>query len=153
MEQTLVILKPGTVQRGLIGEVITRLERKGLRITAMKMAMLDDEILRQHYAHLVDRPFFPWLLASMKAAPVVLMCVEGKDAVDVVHKMAGATNGRKAEFGTIRGDYSLIGQENIIHTSDSVENARIELDRFFVASDYCSYEPVLTPFIYAPDEK
>ena len=119
----------------------------------MKMAMLDDEILRQHYAHLVDRPFFPWLLASMKAAPVVLMCVEGKDAVDVVHKMAGATNGRKAEFGTIRGDYSLSGQENIIHTSDSVENARIELDRFFVASDYCCYEPVLTPFIYAPDEK
>ncbi len=152
MEQTLVILKPCTVQRGLIGEIITRIERKGLRITAMKMAQLDDEILKKHYAHLVEKPFFPSILASMEAAPVVLMCVEGKEAVDIMHTMAGSTNGRKAAFGTIRGDYSLSNQENIIHTSDSVDNAKAELDRFFVASDYCSYTQVTQPYIYANDE-
>lgn len=153
MERTLVILKPCTVQRGLIGEIITRIERKGLHITAMKMAQLDDEILRKHYAHLVEKPFFPFVLASMKAAPVVLMCVEGVDAVDVVHTMAGSTNGRKAAFGTIRGDYSMSGQENIIHTSDSIETAEAELARFFTEADYCPWEPALAPFTYSPDGK
>lgn len=152
MEKTLVILKPSAVQRGLVGEIITRIERKGLKITAMKMAQLDDEVLRQHYAHLVERPFFPLILASMKAAPVVLMCVEGKDAVDLMHTMAGSTNGRKAAFGTIRGDYAVSGQENIIHTSDSVENALAELGRFFTESEYCSYTQVAQPYLYAPDE-
>lgn len=152
MERTLVILKPCTVQRGLVGEIITRLERKGLKIVAMKMSMLNDEILKEHYAHLVDKPFFPLVLASMKAAPVVLMCVEGKDAVEVVRRMAGSTNGRKADFGTIRGDYCLSGQENIVHTSDSAENAAKELERFFTESDYCPYESAVMPFLYAADE-
>ena len=110
MEKTLILLKPCTVQRRLIGEVINRLERKGLRIVGLKMMQLDDAILNEHYAHLVDRPFFPWLTASMKSAPVVAMCVEGNSAVTVVRNIVGATNGRKAAPGTIRGDYSMSGQ-------------------------------------------
>lgn len=110
MERTLLLLKPCTVQRRLIGEVINRIERKGLRIVGMKMMQLDDKILNEHYAHLTERPFFPWLIASMKSAPVVAMCVEGNSAVTVVRNIVGATNGRKAAPGTIRGDYSMSGR-------------------------------------------
>ena len=124
MERTLLLLKPCTVQRRLIGEVINRIERKGLRIVGMKMMQLDDKILNEHYAHLTERPFFPWLIASMKSAPVVAMCVEGNSAVTVVRNIVGATNGRKAAPGTIRGDYSMSGQENIIHASDSQQPSR-----------------------------
>jgi nucleoside-diphosphate kinase len=107
MEKTLILLKPCTVQRRLIGEVINRIERKGLRIVGLKMMQLDDAILNEHYAHLTERPFFPWLVSSMKSAPVVAMCVEGNSAVTVVRNIVGATNGRKAAPGTIRGDYSM----------------------------------------------
>ena len=153
MERTLVILKPCALQRGIVGEVISRFEKRGLKLVALKMARLDDEILAKHYAHLVDRPFFPWITASMKAAPVILCCWEGFDAVQVVRAMAGATKGSKAVPGTIRGDYSLSAQENIVHTSDSIENAAVELDRFFKAEDYFEYDSPLDPFNYAPDEK
>ena len=99
-----------------------------------------------------DRPFFPWLKAGMMAAPVILCCWEGFDAVRTVREMAGATNARKAASGTIRGDYGMSSQENIVHTSDSVENARIELDRFFSPEDYCEYPSPLQQYLYAPDE-
>jgi nucleoside-diphosphate kinase len=152
MERTLLIIKPCTVQRGLIGEVISRIEKRGLRFVAMKMKQLDEEILKVHYAHLLEKPFFPWLKDGMMAAPVILCCVEGCEAVKVVREMAGATNGRKAIPGTIRGDYCLSAQENVVHTSDSVENAKIELDRFFDESDYCEYPMPLAQYLYAPDE-
>lgn len=152
MERTLVILKPCCLQRGLIGEVISRFEKRGLKLVAMKMVQLDEEILKVHYAHLLDRPFFPWLRDGMMAAPVILCCWEGYSAVQVVRDMAGATKASKAVPGTIRGDYSLSAQENIVHTSDSLENAEIELKRFFVESDYCDYTSPLDPFKYAPDE-
>ena len=96
MEQTLVIIKPAAVHRGLIGEIITRFEHKGLFIKGMKMMQLDEQILREHYAHLVNKQFFPDLLQSMMATPVIVMCIEGKDAVEVVRLMTGATCGRKA---------------------------------------------------------
>lgn len=153
MERTLVILKPSAVQRGLIGEVIARFEKKGLKLVAIKMIRLTDEILAEHYAHLVDRPFFPRIVASMKSSPVVVCCWEGVDCVQVVRSMTGATNGRNAVAGTIRGDYSVSGQENIVHTSDSVENAKIELNRFFVESDFFDYELPTLNFIYASDER
>jgi nucleoside-diphosphate kinase len=152
MEQTLVIIKPSAVHRGLIGEIISRYEKKGLYITGMKMVQLDEKILREHYAHLVDRPFFPLIVESMVATPVVVMCVEGKDAVEVVRLMTGATNGRKALPGTIRGDYSMSGQENIVHASDSVENAKIELARFFRPDEILTYRPSDLRSYYAPDE-
>lgn len=152
MEQTLVILKPSAVIRGLMGEVISRFEKKGLIIAGMKMVQLDDKILAEHYAHLVERPFFPLLKKSMMASPVVVMCVRGIDAVAVVRAMTGATNSRKAEPGTIRGDYSMSGQQNIVHASDSVENAEIELARFFDKSEIFDFKPAMLEYLYAEDE-
>lgn len=152
MERTLVIIKPCAVQRGLIGEVLSRFERRGLKLVAMKMTRLDADICRRHYAHLVDKPFYPIIEESMTAAPVVLCCMEGIDAVEVVRTMAGATNGRKALPGTIRGDYCVSHQENIIHASDSLESAAQELERFFKPEDYCSYDNPLLGYLYAKDE-
>ncbi len=152
MEQTLVILKPSAVIRGLMGEVISRFEKKGLIIAGMKMVQLDDKILAEHYAHLVERPFFPLLKKSMMASPVVVMCVRGVDAVAVVRAMTGATNSRKAEPGTIRGDYSMSGQQNIVHASDSIENAEIELARFFNKSEIFDFKPAMLEYLYAEDE-
>ena len=123
MEQTFIILKPSAITRGLAGDVIHRFERKGLQIAGVKMMQLTEPLLREHYAHLVERPFFPLILDSMMATPVVVMVLKGKDAVSVVRAMVGATNCRKAEPGTIRGDFGMSGQENIVHASDSTENA------------------------------
>ena len=152
METTLVLLKPGCVQRQLIGEVVNRFERRGLRISGMKMMQLSDEILREHYAHLVDKPFFPSLAASMQTSPVVALALSGVDAVKVVRQMAGVTNGREAAPGTIRGDYSMSNQQNIVHASDSVENAAIELRRFFRPEEVFEYESGAFAYIYGVGE-
>ena len=152
MEQTLVILKPSAVERNLIGEVITRIERKGLIICGMKMIQLDEAILREHYAHLVDKPFFPSVVESMTASPVVVMCLKGVDVVSVFREMTGVTNGRKAAPGTLRGDFCMSGQMNIVHASDSVENAKIELARFFKPEEIFDYTPANVTFLYGDDE-
>lgn len=152
MEQTFVILKPSTIQRSLIGDVITRYQRKGLIVSGIKMMQLDEKILREHYAHLVDRPFFPSLVASMTRTPVIVMVLKGKDAVDVVRAMTGATNCRKAAPGTIRGDFGMSGQENIVHASDSPENAVIEINRFFKPEEIFDYPMPTVNATYAPDE-
>ena len=152
MEKTLVLLKPSCVQRQLIGEVVNRFERRGLRIAGMKMMQLSDEILREHYAHLADKPFFPTLAASMQASPVIALALEGIDAVQVVRAMTGATNGRAAAPGTIRGDYSMSNQQNIVHASDSPENALIELARFFRPEEIFDYESGAKAYIYGVDE-
>lgn len=152
MEQTLVILKPSCVERELMGEVIGRIERKGITIIAMKMMKLDIEILRQHYAHLVEKPFFPGLAASMMATPVVCMVLKGIDVVNVFREMVGATNGRKAAPGTLRGDLCMSNQANIVHASDSVENAKIEIARFFKPEEICDYTPSKLSYLYADDE-
>lgn len=117
------------------------------------MMQLDENILREHYAHLVDRPFFPSLLNSMMATPVIVMCLMGKDVVAVVRAMTGATNARQAAPGTIRGDFGMSGQENIIHASDSVENALTEINRFFSPSEIFAYKPITFNALYAPDER
>ena len=152
MQQTLIIFKPSAVERGLVGTVLARFEAKGLAITGMKMMQLSPEILREHYAHLVDRPFFPLLVESMSITPVIVMSIKGRDAVEVVRAMTGATNGRKALPGTIRGDFSMSGQENIIHASDSLESAEIETRRFFKPDELFDYTPSLMRSMYAPDE-
>ena len=152
MEKTLVLLKPCTVQRALIGEILRRFEQKGLRIAGLKMMQLDDQILAEHYAHLVDRPFFPGLKESMKATPVVALALEGVNAIEVVRQMAGATNGRKALPGTIRGDYSMSGQQNIVHASDGPETAEAELKRFFRPEEIFDWENPLHRSLYASDE-
>ena len=152
MERTLVILKPSTVIRGLIGEVITRFERKGLHLVGMKMIQLSDEILNEHYANLSQKSFFQRVKDSMKIAPVIVCCWEGVDAVQVVRNMAGVTNGRNAAQGTIRGDFSVSTQENIIHASDSVENGNIEVKRFFREEELFDYKTPILKFLYANDE-
>ena len=152
MEKTLVIIKPCALQRALTGEVIKRFEQKGLRLAGIKMMQLDDRILTEHYAHLAERPFFQRIKDSMMITPVIVTCWEGKDAVKVVRAMTGSTNGREAVPGTTRGDFSLSVQENIIHTSDSVETADVELARFFSDDEIFAYNYQSLPFLYANDE-
>lgn len=152
MEQTFIIFKPSTITRGLVGDVMTRFQRKGLRIAGIKMMQLNEEILREHYAHLVDRDFFPDLVRSMMATPVIVAVLSGKDAVTVVRTMTGSTNCRKAAPGPIRGDFGMSGQENIIHASDSPENAEIEIKRFFKPEEIFDYTLITLPATYAPDE-
>ena len=152
MQTTLVIIKPSGVQRGLAGEIISRFEKKGIIIAGIKMMQLDEAILREHYAHLVDRPFFPSLLRSMMSSPVIVMAVRGVDAVGVVRAMTGVTNSRNAAPGTIRGDFGMSGQENIVHASDSPENAAIEVARFFKEGEVFDYTPCTITSIYSPDE-
>ena len=131
---------------------LNRFERRGLRVAGMKMMQLSDEILREHYAHLVDKPFFPSLAASMQASPVVALALEGVDAVQVVRTMTGSTNGREAAPGTIRGDYSMSNQQNIVHASDSTSNAEIELRRFFKDGEIFDYQSGAFGYIYGSGE-
>lgn len=152
MEKTLIILKPSALNRHIAGEIITRFENKGLIIRGLKMMQLTDKILDEHYAHLTDKPFYPRIKASMMRTPVIVICVEGIDAVHVVHTMAGTTNSRNAAPGTIRGDYSMSMQENIIHTSDSPETAGNELARFFKPDEIFDYPVTGAQFLYSPDE-
>lgn len=152
MEQTLCILKPSAVGRFLMGEIIARIERKGLIISGMKMIQLDEEILREHYAHLVDKPFFPEIVKSMTATPVVVMCISGVDAVSVFRAMTGVTNGRQAQPGTLRGDFCMSNQANIVHASDSVENAAIELRRFFSPEEIFDWSPAQVSYLYGNGE-
>lgn len=153
MEKTLVLLKPCTLQRGLVGEIINRFEKRGLRLAGMKMMQLTDEVLDVHYAHLREKPFFRILKDSMMCTPVIACCFEGIEAVKVVRAMAGATNGRDALPGTIRGDYCMSNQQNIVHTSDSLENAATELARFFKPEEIFDFKASNLPYWYAVDEK
>jgi nucleoside-diphosphate kinase len=152
MEKTLVILKPCALQRGIIGEVIQRFEKKGLQLCGIKMMQLSDEILKEHYAHLVHKPFFKRIKDSMMVSPVIVCCWKGIDAIQVVRAMAGPTNGRQAPPGTIRGDFSMSVQENIVHTSDSAETAATELARFFNDDEIFTFNQHQLDFLYANDE-
>lgn len=152
IEQTLAILKPSAIERSLVGEIIGRIEKKGLVISGMKMIQLTEELVREHYSHLVDKPFFPSLAKSMMSSPVIVMCLSGVEAVDVFRRMTGVTNGRNAAPGTLRGDYCMSQSANIIHASDSVENAKIEIARFFRPEEIFPWMPYGLKFLYADDE-
>ena len=152
MQVTLAILKPSAIQRGILGEVISRFEKKGLQIVGMKMLNLTDNQLQIHYSHLVDKPYYGRIKDSMQASPVIVMALKGVDAVNVVRKITGITNGRDAAPGTIRGDFSISVQENIVHTSDSAETADIELKRFFETDEIFNYSQFNIKSIYAGDE-
>lgn len=152
MEKTLVLLKPCTLQRGLVGEVTRRFEQKGLRLAGMKMMWLTDELLSEHYAHLAAKPFFQRVKDSMRAAPVIACCYEGVDAIAAVRALAGPTNGRLAAHGTIRGDLSMSFQENIVHASDSPETAAVEIARFFRPEEIFDYRQCTFDYLYANDE-
>jgi nucleoside diphosphate kinase (EC 2.7.4.6) len=147
-----VLLKPCTLQRGLVGEVIKRFEQKGLHLCGLKMMQLDDAILSEHYAHLSAKPFFQRVKDSMMTAPVIAMCLEGVDAIAAVRKLAGVTNGRNAEPGTIRGDLCMSFQENIVHASDGPETAEAELKRFFKPEEIFTWKQSYFDYLYANDE-
>lgn len=152
MEKTLVLIKPNAIQRGIAGDIVTRFERKGLKLAGIKMMFMTDEIVNEHYAHLKERPFFPYLKASMQAAPIIACCIEGAEAVETVRLMVGVTNSRKALPGTIRGDFSMSGEQNVVHASDSVENALVEIERFFKPEELFDYNSAVTSFEYGGEE-
>jgi len=140
MERTLVIAKPDAVQRGLVGEIVKRLENKGLKLVGMKMASLDEAILRSHYAEHVEKGFYKGLEQFMKSSPVVLMAWEGYECIDSVRTIVGATNPRQAAPGSIRGDLAIGVGRNLIHASDSVESGKREVNLFFDQSELFSYD-------------
>jgi nucleoside-diphosphate kinase len=153
VEKTLILLKPDALQRGLIGRITSRLEERGLQIVGMKMVKLDDKKCAEHYAHLTQKPFYQKLVKFMVSAPIIAMAVEGVEAVKVVRDMCGPTNARNAPAGTIRGDFSLSTQYNVIHASDSPETASKEVPRFFAKGEIFAWKRVMGEFTAAEDEK
>ena len=139
MERTLVLVKPDGVQRGLIGEIISRLERRGLKLVGMKLIQVDDPLARQHYGEHVDRPFFAGLVAFITSSPVVAMAWEAENAVEAVRNTMGQTNPTTSPPGTIRGDLALDIGRNLVHGSDSRESAERELALFFGAGELLDY--------------
>ena len=131
MDRTYIMLKPDALKRGLAGEILARIEKKGYKFADMKLMQLNKAILKEHYAHIADRPFFPDLVAYMTSGPVLAMIVEGPDVVLGMRILMGATKFEEAAPGTIRGDYAFCTTDNLIHGSDSKENAEIEIKRFF----------------------
>ena len=131
VERTLVLIKPDAVRRGLVGEIIGRFERKGLTIDAMTLRAMDVDLADQHYAEHVDKAFYPPLKEFMTGGPLVALVLSGDQAIDVVRALVGATDGRKAAAGTIRGDLSLSNRENLVHASDSVDSAKREIGLWF----------------------
>ena len=152
MQRTVVLLKPDALQRGLVGEIIHRFERKGLKLMALKMMTTSEALLDEEYAHHKDKPFFAGLKKFMASAPIVCMLLEGVDVISVVRKMAGATNSREAELGSIRGDFSMSTSANIIHVSDSEATAREEEKRFFDKNEIFDWKSAVSPFLYGDDE-
>ncbi len=152
-EKVLIILKPDCVQRNLLGEIIQRFERKGLRIIGLKMLNLSDVLLEEHYAHLKDKPFFAGIKKFMQSAPAVTMVLAGYKAVSAVRLVVGPTKAYEAAAGTIRGDFSLSTQTNIVHASDSVENGEAEVKRFFKEDELFDYRKVEVEFLGAADER
>jgi nucleoside-diphosphate kinase len=140
MERTLVLIKPDAIQRGLAGEIISRLERRGLRIVAMKMMRLDQSLAHRHYAEHREKPFFPSLVQLITSAPLIACVVDGPHAIEVVRQTMGATDPKKAAPGTIRGDLGLDITHNLIHGSDSPQTAQREIALFFQEDEILSYE-------------
>lgn len=148
MQQTYVMVKPDGVQRGLIGEIISRIERRGFKIIALKMYSLTQEVARAHYAEHEGKPFFQSLTDFITSGPSVSMIVEGKGAVAVMRAMVGATNPQEAAVGTIRGDFGLETGRNIIHASDSTESAKREIDIHFNEPEITSYHRIDEQWLY-----
>lgn len=152
MERTLILIKPDAIGRGLIGKIITRFEEKGLKLAGIKFLKLTDELLNEHYSHLADKPFFGGTKRFMQLSPVVAICLEGLDSVETVRRLCGITKAREAAPGTIRGDWAMSVQANLVHASDSTETARKEVARFFDDAELFEYDAALARMIYSEDE-
>lgn len=153
MQRTLIIAKPDAVQRGLVGEIIARLERKGLKLIGLKMASLDAAILQEHYAEHLEKPFYAGLEEFMKSSPVVIMAWEGFECVNSVRLLVGATNPREAAAGTIRGDLSVGTGRNLIHASDSAQSGKREVGLFFKQDEIIVYDKSEYAHIYEEFER
>jgi nucleoside-diphosphate kinase len=136
----------------MAGRIIARFEEKGLKLVGVKMMNLSDDLLERHYSHLADKPFFGGIKTFMQLTPVIAICLEGLDCVDTVRRLCGITKSREADPGTIRGDWAMSIQANLVHASDSIETAKAEVARFFGESELFEYDSALTPSIYSADE-
>jgi len=152
MERTLILLKPDAVQRRLAGRLLTRLEDRGLKIIGMKMLRVTKELSARHYAEHISKPFYPLLEEFITSGPVVALVAEGPQAVAVVRGMMGPTNGAQAASGTIRGDYGLSRQMNLMHGSDSADAAKREIEVYFRPEELVTYETTLGEWVCAADE-
>jgi len=153
MEKTVVLIKPDGLQRGLVGQIMSRFERKGLKLVGIKMMVLTDEILDQWYAHHKDKSFFADFKKFMSWTPIVAMVWEGLEAIAAVRKIVGSTKGREAEAGSIRGDFGMSVSQNLIHVTDSVEAAKKELGLVFTKEEIFKYESGMECLIYGTDER
>jgi len=147
MERTLLIIKPDAVQRGLIGPILTRLERRGLRFAAMKLMQITPELAARHYAIHKGKPFYEPLIEFITGGPVVVAVIEGQDAINIMRKTMGATNPAQAEPGTIRGDFGLEIGRNLVHGSDGPDTAAYEIPLFFGEDEILSYERAVDRWI------
>jgi len=150
-EKTLIIMKPDCLQRNLLGDIIHRFERKGLKIIGLKMMQMEDVLLEEHYTHHKDKPFFDGLKKYMKSSPVVVMVLSGINTISAVRLIVGPTKGHEADAGSIRGDFSISMQSNIVHASDSEENAKEEIARFFKEDELFEYKRNDSDFVYSEE--
>ena len=148
IQRTLILIKPDALQRDLVGEIVHRFERKGLKIIGMKMIQLRDAVLDTHYAHIADKPFYADVKQFMMSSPVIAMALEGVEAVSAVRILLGPTKGYEADAGSIRGDLSIAVASNLVHASDSVENAEAEIERFFDVNELFKYTKITDQFFY-----
>ncbi len=147
METTLVLLKPDAVQRGLVGEIVNRLEKTGMKLTGMKLMQVSQDLANEHYGEHVGKPFFDGLVSFITSGPIVAMALEGNGAVAIVRKTMGATNPADSPPGTVRGDYGIDIGRNLVHGSDSVESAKREVALFFDDSELIDYLRATDPWI------
>lgn len=152
METTLIFLKPDAVQRGLMGQIVGRFESKGLSFVGMKMMSVPKDLAEKHYAEHQGKGFYDGLIGFVTSSPVLVLAIRGVNAVAVCRKLIGATNGQKAEPGTIRGDFGMSGGYNLIHGSDSPESAERELALWFKPDELCSYDKTLDQWAYDPSD-
>ena len=148
MERTLVILKPDAVQRGLIGPILTRLERRGLRFAALKLIQITPELAARHYAVHQGKPFYNGLIEFITSGPVVVAVIEGRDAINIVRKTMGGTNPTQAEPGTIRADFGLEIGHNLVHGSDGPDTAAYEIPLFFTEDEMLTYQRAVDGWIH-----
>ena len=152
-ERSLILFKPDCIQRRLAGQLLSRIENKGMKIVGMKMLWVSVELAAEHYAEHVEKPFYPLLEEFITAGPVIALVVEGPEAIGVMRSLMGPTNGRDAASGTIRGDFGASRQMNLIHGSDSPEAAAREIEIYFDTAELCDYTPTLGGWVCADDER
>lgn len=148
IERSLVLIKPDAIQRGLAGEIISRLEKKGLKIVAMKMLHMDKKLAQRHYAIHKGKDFFDDLVNFITSSPIIAIVFQGKNAVEIIRQMMGETDPATADSGTIRGDFGIDIGHNLVHGSDSLENASREIELFFPTGEIFNYDRELDTWIY-----